>query len=444
MKITIVGTGYVGLVTGACLADRGHDVICVDRDAEKIERLTWGDVPFYEPGLDELIKQNVAARRLWFMDDPAPAVESAEIVFLMVGTPSLNDGSADLSNLWDAIGDIVPFLTDNVVVVIKSTVPPGTNAKVAKALKAATGKDVAVVSNPEFLREGSAVKDFMEPDRIVIGIEDPADCGRRARNAMYELYPASVVLMSPESAELAKYACNGFLATKISYVNTMAGLCEQTGAEIDDVVRVMASDGRIGPHFLRPGVGYGGSCFPKDVRALKGMLRCDEILDAVDLINDLQRGWASTKLHQHFGPLVGKTVAVWGLAFKPGTDDVRESTAVDLVRQLLDHDTNVRAYDPKATENAVKVVKDGRRRIVWCGDWRGTLHRADALVVMTEWLEFAGVSWAEVERLMKGSVVLDGRNIVKDPAELGKLGLTYYGVGRKTVRGCCEKGRGES
>src|SRR5882757_9984993 len=357
MKIAVIGTGYVGLVTGTCFADSGNDVACVDIDKEKIARLNRGEIPIYEPGLEEMVRDNQAAERLRFTTDLAAAVSEAEVVYLAVGTPQGDDGAANMSALWSVVDNIAPHLQPNAIIVTKSTVPVGTCAKVFARLKEHTGRDCDVASNPEFLKEGSAIDDFMKPDRVVVGVrrEDVGD-------ALHELYKPFMrtekpfLVMSPESAELTKYVANALLSTKISFINEMANLCERMHADINDVRRGIGHDSRIGFAFLFPGVGYGGSCFPKDVRALMDVATTHgvtpRILEAVDEVNTAQKEVLFQKLSQHFaGDFSGRKVAVWGLAFKPRTDDIREAPALVLIDQLLEAGAIVQVHDPVAMTN---------------------------------------------------------------------------------------------
>ncbi|MGD0782726.1 MAG: UDP-glucose/GDP-mannose dehydrogenase family protein, partial [Candidatus Aminicenantales bacterium] len=379
MKLAIVGTGYVGLVTGTCLAETGNDVTCLDCDARKIERLSEGEIPIYEPGLSELVRRNMTAGLLRFTTDAAAAVEGARLVFLAVGTPSADDGSVDLGALWSAVEDLAPRLTPETVVVLKSTVPVGTNAAVAARLRELTGREFRVASNPEFLKEGAAIDDFMKPDRVVVGTRD-----REVLDILSDLYQPylrtdkPLLAMSPESAEMTKYVANALLSTKISFINEVANLCERTGADINEIRRGIGHDTRIGFAFLFPGAGYGGSCFPKDVRALAATARANglepRILDAVHEVNARQKTVLFDKICRHFeGQLAGRTVAVWGLAFKPGTDDIREAPALALIDALLGCGVSLRVHDPEALEN---VRREYGSRLAYCGQQYDALEGA--------------------------------------------------------------------
>jgi len=435
MKIAMVGTGYVGLVTGTCLAESGDDVTCVDVDAQKIERLAQGDIPIYEPGLAELVQRNTAAGRLLFTTDLAAAVRGARLVFLAVGTPSRGDGSADLSHLWAAVDQIAGHLAEDGIVVIKSTVPVGTNTQARARLKSKTGRDCDVASNPEFLKEGAAIDDFMKPDRVVVGV-------RRAEVAdvLRELYQPFLrtekpfLVMSPESAEMTKYVANALLSTKISFINEAANLCERMGADINEVRRGIGHDSRIGFSFLFPGVGYGGSCFPKDVRALASMARekglDPRILDAVDQVNDRQKAILLDKIDKHFaGQIKGRTIAVWGLSFKPQTDDIREAPALHLIDRLLDKGAKLQVHDPEAMPNARQVYGD---KLSYCEQPYGALEGAEALAIMTEWKEFLHPDLARMRKLMKAPVIFDGRNLYQPP-QMKAAGFAYHSIGRASV-----------
>ncbi len=437
MRISIVGTGYVGLVTGTCLAESGNDVTCVDIDAAKIERLSRGEIPIYEPGLAELVISNHKDGRLHFTTDVGQAIGRARLVFLAVGTPSADDGSADLSSLWAVVDSIAPHLAPSTIVVAKSTVPVGTNAAVAARLLTLTGRECDVASNPEFLKEGAALEDFTKPDRVVVGVRRP-EVGAVLR----ELYAPFLrtekpfLVMTPESAEMTKYVANALLATKISFINEIANLCETMDADINDVRRGIGHDSRIGFAFLFPGVGYGGSCFPKDVRALCAMARdrrvSPRILAAVDDVNENQKQVMAKKLDRHFeAGLAGKTIAVWGLAFKPRTDDVREAPALKLIDHLLSKKAAVQAHDPEAMENVARLYGD---RISMAQSKYDALDRADALCIMTEWKQFVHPDFEEMRRRMRLPVVFDGRNLY-EPAQMAEQGFTYYSIGRATTYG---------
>jgi UDPglucose 6-dehydrogenase len=434
MRLAVLGTGYVGLVAGAGFAEFGNDVTCVDIDAGKVERLRRGELPIYEPGLEPLVERNLRERRLSFTTDIAEAVRGSDVIFIAVGTPSAHDGSADLSQvlaaaraIGAAIGD-APFT----VVVTKSTVPVGTAEKVAAALGETTKAPFAVASNPEFLKEGDAVNDFMKPDRVILGTDHP-----RAREILHDLYAPFVrtndriLFMDPRSAVLTKYAANAFLATRISFMNDVANLCERVGADVEMVRRGMGMDPRIGAKFLFPGVGYGGSCFPKDVKAAMATARESggrlEILESVHAVNERQKGIVVDKMLQHFGgSLGGKTVAIWGLAFKPGTDDTREAPSLTVIQRLLEAGVTVRAHDPVAHDGIRQVFGD---RIALFENNYDAVEGADALVVLTEWRQFRRPDFRRIHKLMRDHVVFDGRNVY-EPRELKAAGFVYYGIGR--------------
>jgi len=443
MKIAVIGTGYVGLVTGTCLAESGNTVICMDIDAVKIEQLNTGVVPIYEPGLEELVKRNAAYGRLSFTTDMARAVRSAELIFIAVGTPPGEDGSADLKYVLGAAKEIGKHMNGYKVVINKSTVPVGTADKVRTAVAGGTRHRFDVVSNPEFLKEGAAIEDFMKPDRVVIGVDSP-----RAAAIMEDLYAPFVrtgkpiLTMDIRSAEMTKYASNAMLATKISFINEMAIICAGLGADIDQVRKGMGFDRRIGFEFLFPGVGYGGSCFPKDVQALARTARehgVDAIvLRSVEAVNERQKKLLSTMILRHFTgkekkrasakrPLAGKTIAVWGLSFKPRTDDMREAPSVVIIKSLLRAGAAVRAHDPVAMNEARKIFKN---RIQLMESDYEALRGADALAVVTEWSEFRTPDFQKMKGLMKNPVIFDGRNIYSQE-ELRKIGFTYYGIGRR-------------
>ena len=435
MDIAMIGTGYVGLVTGTCFAESGNHVTCVDIDPGKIERLNQGEIPIYEPGLAELVKRNHGAGRLQFTTDPSEAVRNARVVYLAVGTPQAQDGSANLSALWSVVDSIAPHITDNVVIVTKSTVPVGTNEGIYQRLNKINGKQYRVASNPEFLKEGAAIHDFMYPDRVVVGVRE-----QETADTLEELYSPFLrtdkpfLSMSPESAELTKYVANALLATKISFINEMANLCEKMGGDINDVRRGIGHDQRIGFSFLFPGVGYGGSCFPKDVRALASMARDNDllptILDAVDQVNDRQKHVLTNKIDGHFGSsLAGVRFAVWGLAFKPKTDDIREAPALVLIDELLQRGATVCVFDPEALENVREEVGD---KIEYTNRVMDCLDGCDALAINTEWDMFRHPDFDEIKSKLKSPVIFDGRNLY-DPEQLEKLGFTYYSIGRPPV-----------
>jgi UDPglucose 6-dehydrogenase len=432
MKIAVIGTGYVGLVAGACLAENGNEVICVDKDSSKVRALQRGRIPIYEPGLEELVRRNRHEKRLTFTTDLTKGVRASQIVFIAVGTPTGEDGSADLSHVLDVARQIGKSMNGYKVVVDKSTVPVGTSEKVRETIKKETSQPFSVVSNPEFLKQGAAIDDFMKPDRVVIGADD-----QRAAEIMKELYApftrtgAPIMLMDPASAELCKYAANAMLATRISFMNEMANVCEVVGADVDAVRRAVASDRRIGPAFLFPGVGYGGSCFPKDVKAIiKFAAERNyefEILRAVEHVNERQKVRLLVKMKHHFGSLKGKRIAVWGLAFKPKTDDMREAPAVPLINGLLDAGATVTAYDPEASKVARGIF--GTRIDIKDKSY-DALSGADALVIVTEWHEFREPDWIKIKKAMKTPVIFDGRNIY-NPDQLRGLGFTYHSMGRR-------------
>ncbi|MEP6511906.1 MAG: UDP-glucose/GDP-mannose dehydrogenase family protein [Dokdonella sp.] len=439
MRVTIFGTGYVGLVTGTCLAEVGNNVVCVDVDAHKIARLELGEVPIYEPGLEALVRANRANGRLAFTTDASIAIEHAQVIFIAVGTPPDEDGSADLSHVLTVARTIGAALSRYVVVVNKSTVPVGT----ADAVKAAIAGQLAergspiefdVVSNPEFLKEGDAVQDCLRPDRIVVGADSV-----RAVDLLKMLYAPfnrnheRIVLMDVRSAELTKYAANAMLATKISFMNEIANIAEQVGADIEQVRRGIGSDPRIGYHFIYPGAGYGGSCFPKDVKALEHAARAHayepRLLSAVEAVNAAQKKKLFTMLERHFGgALAGRTIALWGLAFKPNTDDMREAPSRTLLEQLWAADVHVRAYDPEAASETARLYGE-RTDLTVCEEAYAALEGADALVIVTEWKAFRSPDLERVRATLKSPVIFDGRNIF-EPATVEAAGLAYYGIGR--------------
>jgi UDPglucose 6-dehydrogenase len=431
MKIAVIGTGYVGLVVGACLAENGNDVVCVDKDAAKVRTLRRGKMPIYEPGLEEMVKRNRAEGRLEFTTVLGRAVKDSAIVFIAVGTPQGEDGSADLQHVLGVAQQVAHAMNGYKVIVNKSTVPVGTAEKVREIVRRETTHPFSVVSNPEFLKQGAAVEDFLKPDRVVIGAEDP-----RATELMKELYApftrtgAPIQVMDCASAELSKYAANAILATRISFMNEIANVCELFGANVDFVRKAIGSDRRIGPSFLFPGVGYGGSCFPKDVKALihfSGKKGYDfRILDAVDKVNHDQKGRIVDRMLQHFTSLKGKTVAVWGLAFKPRTDDMREAPAITIINRLLAAGASVQAYDPEAERVARGLFGS---KIALADKGYEALKGADALVIVTEWNEFREPDFARMRKLMRTPVIFDGRNLYT-PDHIRALGFTYYSIGR--------------
>jgi UDPglucose 6-dehydrogenase len=443
MRVAIFGTGYVGLVTGTCLAEVGHDVVCVDVDAAKVEGLNRGVVPIYEPGLTPMVQANHAAGRLHFTTDAAAAVAHGELVFIAVGTPPDEDGSADLQYVLAVARTIGEHMSRPVVVVDKSTVPVGTADKVRTAIAATLagrGADIAfdVVSNPEFLKEGAAVEDCMRPDRIVVGADNPEAVEKLRRlYAPFNRNHDRIVAMDVRSAELTKYAANAMLATKISFMNEIANIAEQVGADVEAVRKGIGSDPRIGWHFIYPGAGYGGSCFPKDVQALAMTARQHgmqpRLLDAVEAVNEAQKGHLFELVQRHYDAgedegVRGKTFAVWGLAFKPDTDDMREASSRRLLAQLWDAGASVRAYDPEARAEAARVFGE-RDDLVLCDSAGEALEGADALLVVTEWKQFRSPDFAALRAALGDAVVFDGRNLY-DPAEAEAAGLAYYGIGR--------------
>jgi UDPglucose 6-dehydrogenase len=433
MKIAVVGTGYVGLVLGTCLAENGNDVICVDKDEAKVDTLNGGGIPIYEPGLEEMVRRNVHEERLTFTTNLATSVQDSEIVFIAVGTPQGEDGAADLQHVLGVARDVGRAMNKYTVVVDKSTVPVGTAEKVRAAIAPETTHPFSVVSNPEFLKQGAAIEDFMKPDRVVIGVEDHDE---RAAALMRELYGpftrtgAPILTMSTASAELCKYAANSILASRISFMNEIANVCELVGADVDHVRKAIGSDRRIGTSFLFPGVGYGGSCFPKDVKAL---LKSSEdkgydfrILRAVEAVNESQKERLVEKMAAHFTDLTGRTIALWGLAFKPRTDDMREAPAIPIVNRLLERGAIVKAYDPAAGPVARRIFGS---RIALCEKSYDALAGADALAIVTEWNEFREPDFRKMRSLMKSPVVFDGRNIYS-PEQMRTLGFTYFSMGR--------------
>ncbi|MCC6338297.1 MAG: UDP-glucose/GDP-mannose dehydrogenase family protein [Myxococcales bacterium] len=431
MRISVIGTGYVGLVAGTCFADSGNDVVCVDVDASKIAALNAGKVPIYEPGLDELVRKNVYEQRLSFSTELGPAVEKSQVVFIAVGTPEGESGDADLKYVLAAAKEIGRAIRDYTVVVDKSTVPVGTADKVRAVIEAETKVPFDVVSNPEFLKEGAALDDFLKPDRIVIGASS-----ERARNLMAELYSPfmrtqeRIIFMDPRSAELTKYAANAMLATRISFMNDIASLCERVGADVELIRKGIGTDSRIGLPFLFPGVGYGGSCFPKDVKALVSAARENgiefDLLRAVERTNERQKKLLLQKAVKHFGELGGRTFGVWGLAFKPKTDDMREAPSIDLVEGLVGKGARVRAFDPVAGHVARRVLGQTLTLVERPYD---ALEGADALFVVTEWNEFRHPDFERIKGLLKQPVIFDGRNVYS-PRRMRELGFTYFGVGR--------------
>ena len=433
LKICMVGTGYVGLVSGACLADFGNKVICVDIDAKRLENIENGIMPIYEPGLNELVERNHAAGRLSFTTDLGRAVEESLVIFSAVGTPMRDDGSCDLSYVFKVAEDISAHIKEDKVFVQKSTVPVGTSEKVGDIIRERVPRSVSIdrVSNPEFLREGSAIEDFMRPNRVVIGVESD-----RAREIMQEVYRPLYLLETPlvftsiRTAELIKYASNAFLATKISFINEMADLCEKVGANIDEVAKAMGLDRRIGPKFLHAGIGYGGSCLPKDVSAIIHTARESEVplrvINSVSDVNDSRIGIMMDKITAEIPDPKGAIVAVLGLAFKPNTDDIREAPALKLIDSLLELGVEVRTYDPAAMNNTKIIYGD---RITFCKDSYSAAEGADALLIVTEWNEFRVLDFDKVKKLMNKLLLFDCRNIYK-PDRMEEMGFTYRSFGR--------------
>jgi UDPglucose 6-dehydrogenase len=433
MHVAVIGSGYVGLVAGACLAETGNDVTCVDVDAEKIARLQKNEIPIYEPGLEPMVRRNQEEGRLTFTTDIAAAVRSARVILIAVGTPPGEDGSADLKHVLAVAREVGRHMNDFKIVVTKSTVPVGTAEKVRAAVRSQTTNRFAVCSNPEFLKEGAAIDDFMKPDRVVIGVDDD-----EAREVMAELYAPftrqggnRILFMDIASAEVTKYAANAMLATRISFMNQMALFCELVGADVNHVRLGIGSDQRIGRAFLYPGPGYGGSCFPKDVKAL---IRTSEelglsldVLKAVEQVNECQKRVVLEKTLRYLGPdLNGKIVGIWGMAFKAETDDMRESPAIPLIEGLLAAGARVQTHDPKATDTARLIFGD---RVMYAADPYSAAHGADALALMTEWLVYRNPDFERVRRLLRRPLLIDGRNLY-DPDRMATLGFEYHGIGR--------------
>ncbi len=431
MKICMVGVGYVGLVTGTCLAESGNEVICVDIDARKISMLNKGNIPIFEPGLEDLIERNVKEKRLTFTTDLSKSVKDSLIVFIAVGTPPKHDGTANLSHVYEVAREISREINGYKVVVTKSTVPAGTTEKVKGIIAKEAHYPFGIASNPEFLKEGAAIDDFMKPDRIILGVDDP-----EVEEVMRELYAPfvrtgnPVIAMDIKSAEMTKYAANAMLATRISFMNELANLCEVVGADVNAVRSGIGSDPRIGPSFLFPGAGYGGSCFPKDVQALirtaKEHKKSLKILPAVEAVNQQQRELLAEKVIGRFKRnLKGRTIAVWGLAFKPNTDDMREAPSITIINKLLKRGATIKVYDPVARHSASKEFGD---KIGYGKDNYAILKDADALVLITEWSEFRRPNFEKMLKLMKSPIVFDGRNIYP-PRKLREMGFEYYGIG---------------
>ena len=431
MKITMIGTGYVGLVTGTCFAESGNDVTCLDVDARKVELLNRGGVPIYEPGLEELVKRNAASGRLKFTTNYEEAISKAKCIFICVGTPQDENGAADLKYVKAASENMAPYLQSGAIVICKSTVPVGTNRKVAAWIQSRTQTKFLIASNPEFLKEGAAIDDFTKPDRVVVGVDDPA-----AADVLQEVYKPFLRTEKPfitvgiESAEMIKYAANCMLATKISFINEMANICEKVGADINEVRKGIGHDARIGFAFLFPGVGYGGSCFPKDVRALASLASEygvePRILRTVDETNDQQKHVLFRKLSAHFkGDMKDRTIAVWGLSFKPRTDDIREAPALVLINSLLEAGAKVRVHDPVSLENVRKEIGD---TVEYCVHHYDACEGADAIAIVTEWNEFRNPDFDYIKLKMKAPVIFDGRNLY-DRHKMAARGFIYSGVG---------------
>lgn len=445
MHIAVFGSGYVGLVAGACLSDVGNDVICVDIDKEKIDRLNKGKIPIYEPGLEDIIKRNVKEERLTFSTDAADAIKRSRVIFIAVGTPPDEDGSADLKHVLDVARKIGKHMPDFRIVVNKSTVPVGTADKVAAEIRKQTDLEFAVVSNPEFLKEGDALADFMKPDRVIIGTSHA-----EAAEVMRTLYlpfvrtGRPIIVMDEKSAELTKYAANSLLATKISFMNEMANLCDLVGADIDWVRKGIGTDTRIGPYFIFPGTGYGGSCFPKDVKAI--IRTADDqkfelkILKAVEDVNEHQKVVLLKKMAHYFeDKLEGKTFALWGLSFKPKTDDMREAPAIDMINALTKHGVRVHAHDPEAMEEAKRIF-GGRigKEIILFNKRYDALEGADGLIIMTEWNQFREPDFYLIKELLNYPVIFDGRNLYQ-PSRMRNMGIDYFCIGRSSGKSAITK-----
>ena len=434
MNLLVIGTGYVGLVTGACFADMGHHVICLDIDAEKIAALQKGVIPIYEPGLEEIVRRNVAAERLTFTTDYPSSVQNSKVCFIAVSTPSKEDGSCDLSYVLGAARTIAQSMTEPLVIVTKSTVPVGTAQLIRKTIEAITQIPFDVVSNPEFLKEGAAVADCMKPDRIILGVESS-----HGAQIMKEIYAAftinhdRILVMDTASAEMTKYVANAMLATRISFMNEIAGLCEKLGANIRDVRIGIGSDQRIGYHFLYAGVGYGGSCFPKDIRALQAMARDADyeapLLQAIDTINERQKKLLAKKIKTYFGSLTKITIAIWGLTFKPDTDDLREAPALKLIEELLSLGASLRLFDPVGMSKAQKLLD--HPSITWCHNEYHAAEGSDGIALVTEWKQFRFADLDKISKSMSGKAFFDGRNQYKKD-EMKAKGFHYFGIGIPT------------
>ena len=438
MKITVVGTGYVGLVTGTCFAESGVNVICVDNDREKIRQLRDGSIPIYEPGLESMIRLNVEKGRLSFETDIKSGADSSDVIFIAVGTPPGEDGNADLKHVLSVAEEIGKVISDYIVIVTKSTVPAGTSEKIRKVIREQLNKrNVKVTfdmaSNPEFLKEGAAVEDFLKPERIVIGVDNEKTAEIMKRLYMpFVLNNHPIIFMDIPSAEITKYAANAMLATRISFINEIANLCDLLGADINHVRKGIGSDSRIGSKFLYPGTGYGGSCFPKDVKALIKTAHDHgyelNVVKAVEKANDYQKDVIFNKMKLFFkNNLTNKTIGIWGLSFKPKTDDIRESSSIYLIGKLLNEGVRIQAYDPAAVNETEKIFGN---KILFAVEPYEALSGADAMALMTEWSEFHLPDFRKMANLMKGKVIFDGRNIY-DPAEIKKMGFKYFGIGRR-------------
>ncbi len=437
MQIAVVGTGYVGLVTGACLANTGQRVVCVDKDPEVVETLQGGEIPFYEEGLERLVARNAREERLTFTTDSASAIADSDILFIAVGTPMDEDGSADLSAVEAVAETIGEHIDGYTIAICKSTVPVGTTEHVGELIAARTDQPFDVASNPEFMKEGSAVRDFQSPQRVVIGCDNPD-----ARQKIADLYRPFMqkserfVFTDPRTSEMIKYASNSMLATKISFMNEMANICDQVGADVEVVREGMSMDERIGPHFIYPGVGYGGSCFPKDVRALATIAGENgahpQILTSVDELNDRQKLYLFDRAREYFDTLEDKTFAIWGLSFKPGTDDIRNAPAIENIRKFLEAGASVRATDPQAIPNARRALSEADGDLEFSSSNYATAEDADALFLFTEWEQFRHPDFEHLRQLMAHPTVFDGRNIYK-PDRLADLGFDYLAVGRPTL-----------
>ena len=435
MKICVIGTGYVGLVAGTCLADMGNEVICVDNNEKKVEQLRNAIIPIYEPGLEELIKINTAEKRLTFTTDLKQAVEQSLVCFIAVGTPQGDDGSCDLSAIYSVVDDVAKSINGYKLIIVKSTVPVGTGEKITAKIKAQTKYDFDVVSNPEFLKQGSAVDDFLYPDRVIIGAESP-----KAIELMQEIYSSflrtgnRIIIMDVKSAEMTKYTANAFLATKISFMNEISNMCEKIGADVEKVRIGVTTDQRIGSQFMFPGIGYGGSCFPKDVSALAALADqngCESnILKAVQRTNKNQINIFLDKVYKYFNNDVsGKTFALWGLAFKPKTNDMREAPAIKLINALLEKGAHIRAYDPKAFDSARIIFGD---KIEYVPSSYAALENSDALLLVTEWNEFRRPDFERIKKALKNPVIFDGRNQY-DEKRLAAHGIKYFRMGHRDI-----------